>query len=245
MSNHGEVPILLDQRRTQMLDVMGIQYWVRRDLPADPREEMVPATGSLQESQESMSGKSMPQLPADWESLQLVVSNCSKCSLSQSRQNTVFGAGDQNARVMVIGEAPGENEDRQGLPFVSRAGLLLNQMLLAAGLSRESVFIVNILKCRPPGDRSPEVEEVKACQDYLQRQISLIQPEVILAVGGVAAKNLLQSDDAVGQLRGKLYQYSESKIPLLVTYHPSYLLHKPSEKTKSWQDLQLLIKQLQ
>lgn len=245
MSDHQEVPMLLDQRRAQMLDVMGIQYWVRRDLPADQHEKVAPEREPLPESQESTPGQTMPQKLETWESLQLVVRDCRKCSLSQSRKNTVFGAGDQNARVMVIGEAPGEDEDSQGLPFVGRAGLLLNQMLLAAGLSRKSVYIANILKCRPPGNRNPEVEEVKSCHDYLQQQISLIQPEVILAVGGVAAKNLLQSDDAVGRLRGKLYRYGESKIPLLVTYHPSYLLRKPSEKTKSWQDLQLLMKQLQ
>ncbi|MBG7601568.1 MAG: uracil-DNA glycosylase [Gammaproteobacteria bacterium] len=243
MSDHGEGP--LDQRRRQMLDAMGIQYWVRRDLPTGQHDEVVPGREPLQESQESMPGETMQQLPADWESLQLAVSNCRKCSLSQSRQNTVFGTGDQDARVMVIGEAPGEEEDRQGLPFVGRAGLLLNQMLLAAGLSRESVYIANILKCRPPGNRNPDAQEMKACHGYLQQQISLIQPEVILATGGVAAKSLLQSDEAVGRLRGRMHHYGESKISLLVTYHPSYLLRKPSEKAKSWQDLQLLMKQLQ
>ena len=243
MSDHEEV--LLDQRRRQMLDVMGIQYWVRRDLPADQHDEVIPEHEPQQESQEPMPEQSIPQLPADWESLQLAVSNCRKCSLCQSRRNTVFGTGDQNARVMVIGEAPGEEEDRQGLPFVGRAGLLLNQMLLAAGLSRESVYIANILKCRPPGNRNPDVQEVKACHGYLQQQIALIQPEVIFSAGGVAAKNLLQSDEAVGKLRGRIRHYGESKIPLLVTYHPSYLLRKPSEKAKSWQDLQLLMKQLQ
>ena len=237
--------MLLDQRRRQMLNVMGIQYWVRRDLPAGLHEEVAPAHGLQQESRKSLPGQSVSQPPPDWESLQLGVSRCRKCPLHQSRQKTVFGAGDKNARLMVIGEAPGEDEDRQGLPFVGRAGLLLNQMLLAAGLSRESVYIANMLKCRPPGNRNPEVEEVKACHDYLQQQISLIQPEVILAVGGVAAKNLLQSDDAVGRLRGKIYHYGEAKTPLLVTYHPSYLLRKPSEKVKAWLDLQLLMKQLQ
>jgi len=246
--------MLLDQRRREMLDAMrrremldamGIQYWVRRDQPADQSDEVIPEHEPREGSQEAMPEQPIPQLPADWESLQLAVSNCRKCSLSQSRLNTVFGTGDQNARVMVIGEAPGEEEDRQGLPFVGRAGLLLNQMLLAAGLSRESVYIANILKCRPPGNRNPGVEEMKACHDYLQQQIALVQPEVILAAGGVAAKNLLQSDEAVGRLRGRMHHYGESKIPLLVTYHPSYLLRKPSEKVKSWQDLQLLMKQLE
>jgi DNA polymerase len=237
--------MLLDQRRRGMLDAMGIHYWVRRDLPADQHDDVMHGHEQLQGSQEPVSGQSMPPTSITWESLQLAVSNCRKCSLCQSRHNTVFGTGDQNARVMVIGEAPGEEEDRQGLPFVGRAGLLLNQMLLAAGFSRERVYIANILKCRPPGNRNPEVEEMKACHDYLQQQIALVQPEVILAVGGVAAKNLLQSDEAVGRLRGRTHHYGESKIPLLVTYHPSYLLRKPSEKAKTWQDLQLLMKQLQ
>ncbi len=245
MSDHEPAPMLLDQRRRQMLDAMGIQYWVRRDLPADQHDEVIPEHEPRQELQESTPGQPMPKIPTDWESLQSAVSNCRKCSLCQGRQNTVFGTGDQNARVMVIGEAPGEEEDRQGLPFVGRAGLLLNQMLLAAGLSRETVYIANILKCRPPGNRNPDSEEMKACHDYLQQQIDLVQPEVMLAAGGVAAKNLLQSDEAVGRLRGRMHHYGESKIPMLVTYHPSYLLRKPSEKAKSWQDLQLLMKQLQ
>lgn len=240
MFDHGEE--LLDQRRRQMLDAMGIQYWVRRDLPAKQHVEVITEHESRQEPTPE---QSMPQSPADWDLLQLAVKKCSKCSLSQSRQNTVFGVGDQNARVMVIGEAPGEEEDRQGSPFVGRAGMLLNQMLLAAGLSREAVYIANILKCRPPGNRNPDSEEVKACNGYLQQQIALIQPDVILAAGGIAAKNLLQSVEAVGRLRGKMHHYGKTKIPLLVTYHPSYLLRKPSEKAKSWQDLQLLMKLLQ
>ena len=241
MSDRGEG--LLDQRRRQMLDAMGIQYWVRRNLPAGQHDVVVPQHEQLQGSPESC--RSRPQTPETWESLQLAVGSCRKCSLCQSRQNPVFGAGNRNARVMVIGEAPGEEEDRQGLPFVGRAGLLLNQMLLAAGLSRESVYIANILKCRPPGNRNPDAGEVQACHDYLQQQITQIQPDVMLAAGGVAAKNLLHSDEAVGRLRGKIHHYGESKTRLLVTYHPSYLLRKPSEKAKSWQDLQLLMKQLQ
>jgi DNA polymerase len=243
MSDH--VQALLDPRRRQMLDAMGIQYWVRRELPADQHGDATAGHEQLQGAKERAPEQSLQQMPETWESLQLAVSSCRKCPLCQSRQNTVFGAGDQNARVMVIGEAPGEKEDRQGLPFVGRAGLLLNQMLLAANLSRESVYIANILKCRPPGNRNPYSEEVKRCHDYLLRQITLVQPEVMLAVGGVSANNLLQSEEAVGRLRGKVYSYGESGIPLLVTYHPSYLLRKPSEKAKAWQDLQLLMKQLQ
>lgn len=243
MSDHARM--LLDARRRQMLDAMGIQYWVRRDLPAEQHDDVTAGHVRLQgEPRQPVSRQPMPKAPESWEALQLAVSSCRKCPLSRSRHNTVFGAGDQDARVMVIGEAPGEEEDQQGLPFVGRAGLLLTRMLLAAGLARENVYIANMIKCRPPGNRNPASEEIEACHNHLQQQINLIRPEVILAAGGVAAKNLLHSDEAVGRLRGKIHRYGESKIPLLVTYHPSYLLRKPSEKAKSWQDLKLLMKQL-
>lgn len=220
---------------------MGIHYWVRRDLPASP--DAVADPGDAEQSPRHHA--STPAVAQGWGELQQAVSSCSRCELSRSRRNTVFGAGDQNARVMVIGEAPGEEEDRQGIPFVGRAGGLLNQMLLAAGLSREAVYIANILKCRPPGNRNPSPQEAQACHDYLQQQIRLLQPEVILSVGGVSATNLLQSDQSVGSLRGRIHHYGESGIPLVVTYHPSYLLRKPAEKAKTWDDLQLLMAQLQ
>jgi DNA polymerase len=219
---------------------MGIHYWVRRDLPALPHAVAAP----LDAWQPPRRHPATPAAAPGWEELQRAVSSCSRCELSRSRRNTVFGTGDQNARVMVIGEAPGEEEDRQGIPFVGRAGGLLNQMLLAAGLSRESVYIANILKCRPPGNRNPSPQEAQACHDYLQQQIRLLQPEVILSVGGVSATNLLQSDQSVGSLRGRIHHYGESATPLVVTYHPSYLLRRPAEKAKTWDDLRLLMAQL-
>lgn len=178
----------------------------------------------------------------DWDSLEKKVINCRSCELHSSRTNAVFGVGDKNADLMVIGEAPGADEDRQGEPFVGRAGQLLNAMLQAIGLKRKQVFIANILKCRPPGNRDPYPEEALRCEPYLMRQIALVKPKVILAVGRVAAQNLLKTEEAVGRLRGRdLYI---DTVPTVVTYHPAYLLRKPQEKAKTWQDLQRVVKML-
>jgi DNA polymerase len=150
----------------------------------------------------------------------------------------VFGVGNRNAEWLIIGEAPGADEDRQGEPFVGRAGQLLDEMLYAAGYSRDQVYIANILKCRPPGNRNPLPEEVASCQDYLWQQIRMIRPKIILAVGGIAANSLLKTDARVGDLRGKVHRLGEAKLPLVVTYHPAYLLRSPLEKRKVWDDLQ-------
>lgn len=171
----------------------------------------------------------------DWPALQTAVSACTACELHKSRTHTVFGVGDHSAQWMVIGEAPGAEEDKQGEPFVGAAGQLLNNMLRALGLQREQVFITNILKCRPPENRNPRPEEAACCEPFLKRQVALVQPKVILAVGGVAAHNLLKVDTAVSKLRGKVHRYGD--VPVVVTYHPAYLLRKPSEKAKSWADL--------
>ena len=173
----------------------------------------------------------------DWSALQSMVSSCTACALHESRTNTVFGVGDHQAQVMVIGEAPGADEDQQGEPFVGPAGQLLNNMLLAIGYKREQVYIANILKCRPPGNRDPQPEEVSQCESYLQRQIAMVKPKVILAVGRIAAHNLMKVETPIGKMRGKQYQYGDT--PVVVTYHPAYLLRKPSEKAKSWDDLRL------
>lgn len=172
----------------------------------------------------------------DWEALGHRVAQCQACTLHQTRSNTVFGVGTQTADLLVIGEAPGAEEDRQGEPFVGRAGQLLNAMLLAIGCRREQVYIANILKCRPPDNRDPRPEEVIQCEPFLRRQVALVQPKVILAVGRVAAQNLLKTDEAVGRMRGRDYRFDD--IPLVVTYHPAYLLRSPDQKAKAWQDLQ-------
>ncbi|MDJ0805826.1 MAG: uracil-DNA glycosylase [Gammaproteobacteria bacterium] len=175
----------------------------------------------------------------DWDGLRERVKGCRACGLRQGCTQTVFGVGNSRADLLVIGEAPGADEDRQGEPFVGRAGLLLNEMLLAMGFKREQVFIANILKCRPPNNRDPKAEEALHCQPYLLRQIVLIQPQVILSVGRISAQNLLKTEIPVGKLRGRVHAYGEQRIPLVVTYHPAYLLRSPEQKGKSWDDLQL------
>jgi uracil-DNA glycosylase family 4 len=172
-----------------------------------------------------------------WEEIRSAVSVCSKCSLHKTRTQTVFGVGDQQADWMIIGEAPGAEEDRRGEPFVGKAGRLLDEMLRAVTLDRQSVFIANILKCRPPGNRDPSVEEATQCRSYLDRQIELVKPKLILAVGRIAAQNLLGSDAPLGAMRGELYNVGAAKVPTVVTYHPAYLLRSPSQKRKAWQDL--------
>ena len=176
----------------------------------------------------------------DWTELKEKVRQCTACRLHAGRTQTVFGVGNENARVMVIGEAPGADEDIQGEPFVGRAGKLLDEMLRAIGFQRDEVYITNIVKCRPPDNRNPQHDEALHCAPYLQRQIALINPRVICAVGRIAAQNLLQIDLPIGKMRGNLYNYSSSDIPVVVTYHPAYLLRSPREKRKSWEDLKRL-----
>jgi DNA polymerase len=172
-----------------------------------------------------------------WARLAAAVRACTKCGLHGGRTQTVFGVGRRDAQLFVIGEAPGAEEDRQGEPFVGRAGQLLNAMLHAIGLPRSEVYIANILKCRPPGNRDPQPDEAASCTPYLAQQIALVKPRAILAVGRIAAQWLLQSDAPIGRLRGRVFQYGEAGTPLVVTYHPAYLLRSPGEKAKAWTDL--------
>lgn len=174
-----------------------------------------------------------------WEELAATVSECTACGLCASRTQTVFGVGDRQADWLIIGEAPGADEDRQGEPFVGRAGKLLNPMLLAVGLKREQVFIANVLKCRPPDNRDPAPDEAAQCRPFLNRQIALIRPRIILAIGRIAAHNLLATDTQIGKLRGQVHHFGPNRIPLVVTYHPAYLLRSPREKRKTWDDLRL------
>ena len=209
----------------QYLAAMGITQWVRRDAPkveSVVKEALVDDVSVL-----------------DWETLEARVAACTNCELHSSRTKTVFGVGNKNARWMVIGEAPGVDEDRQGEPFVGRAGQLLNAMLLAIGLKREEVYIANTVKCRPPNNRNPLPEEAHQCESFLKRQIALIKPDIILAVGKVAAQNILHSDETVGAMRGKKLLLPDLDIPVVVTYHPASLLRSPGEKRKAWQDLKL------
>lgn len=174
---------------------------------------------------------------ADWTTLEQTVPSCTQCILHKTRTQTVFGVGSRSAEWMIIGEAPGAEEDRRGEPFVGRAGKLLDEMLRAIGLQRNSVFITNILKCRPPGNRDPSADEAESCRRYLERQIELISPKIIVAVGRIAAQNLLQTDAPLGRLRQQKHYLSDGQRPVVVTYHPAYLLRSPTQKRKAWEDL--------
>jgi DNA polymerase len=172
-----------------------------------------------------------------WDAIAGEVAECRKCGLCETRTRTVFGVGDRSARWLVVGEAPGAEEDKQGEPFVGRAGGLLNSMLRGIGLAREQVFIANVLKCRPPNNRDPAPAEVTQCLPYLERQVALLRPSIMLAVGRIAAQNLLATDTPIGKLRGSVHRFGSPGIPLVVTYHPAYLLRSPTEKRKAWEDL--------
>ena len=178
-----------------------------------------------------------------WSALQAKVRACTLCGLHRGRTQTVFGVGKRDARLFVIGEAPGADEDRQGEPFVGRAGQLLNAMLRSIGLPRAEVYIANILKCRPPNNRDPDPSESASCTPYLSQQIELVQPRVLLAVGRIAAQWLLQTDAPIGRIRGRVVSYGPRNTPLVVTYHPAYLLRSPLEKAKAWADL-CMVKEL-
>ena len=207
-----------EHQRQAYLRALGIDVWKPRDATDADEPHQSAVTGGM-----------------DWSELRDCVATCTQCSLAASRTNTVFGVGNPDADWLIIGEAPGAEEDRRGEPFVGRAGKLLDEMLRAIGESRDTVFIANILKCRPPNNRDPKPEEASACRQYLDRQIELVRPKIILAVGKIAAQNLLASNEPVGRMRGRVHHLGGT--PLVVTYHPAYLLRSPSQKNKSWSDL--------
>lgn len=217
-------------RQKTYLNAMGITLWESQTSPADDATE---ARGQLAESDTNNlnSGSSR------WDDLVDEVSTCTRCELHKSRTRVVFGVGNRQADILIIGEAPGAEEDRQGEPFVGRAGQLLNEMLKSIGLQRQDIYIANILKCRPPNNRDPKPEEAAECTKYLYRQIELIRPKVILAVGRIAAQRLLQTDTSLSRLRGRVHTHPQIGVPLIVTYHPAYLLRSPMEKRKAWEDL--------
>lgn len=222
------------------LEAMGIQLWQSKS-----HETAVPVPVPAAETI-SMSDPQPTNLApittldisgADWSQLEKMVVGCTACGLHETRIQTVFGVGNTSARWVFVGEAPGADEDRQGEPFVGRAGQLLNAMLAALGLKREEVYIANVLKCRPPNNRDPRPAEVAHCEPYLVRQIELIKPSIIVTLGRHAAHSLLKTDKALGKLRGIKYDYHG--IPLITTYHPAYLLRTPQDKRKAWDDLKL------
>ena len=209
--------------REQYLAAMGIPVWVLRD--GEPPLSSDTTVAEL-----------------DWPGLVERVRTCTNCELHRTRIQTVFGVGSENADLLIIGEAPGAEEDRKGEPFVGRAGMLLDAMLGAIALSRDDVYIANILKCRPPNNRDPQRDESTACTPYLERQIQLLRPKVILALGRIAAQWLLQSDAPIGRLRGQKLGFGNPETPLVASYHPAYLLRSPAAKAKSWEDLRLVRK---
>jgi uracil-DNA glycosylase family 4 len=239
------------------LQALGVDVWKRRlgrsDAVAVGTESVADAESSratLVETivrREQVVPRSIARIGSDlpasvatlnWEGLAEAVKTCTACALHSARTQSVFGVGNRQAQWMIIGEAPGAEEDRQGEPFVGRAGQLLNAMLKAIGLAREQVFIANILKSRPPNNRDPRAEEVAACIPFLYRQIELVNPVLLLCVGRIAAQTLLQTDTPIGRLRGTLHRIANNR-PMIVTYHPAYLLRSPAEKRKAWSDLKL------
>jgi len=250
----------MDSRRLNYLRALDIDVWERRELqatrtapvPAAPEPVAVaapvatpprkPPPAATPKVETIVPLRPMPRDDAvaamGWDQLFDAVRTCTKCPLHATRTQGVFGVGNRQARWMIIGEAPGADEDRQGEPFVGRAGQLLNSMLLAMGLAREQVFIANILKSRPPGNRDPKADETAACLPYLFRQIELVNPTLLLCVGRIAAQTLLETDLPIGKLRGRLHTLPSGR-PMIVTYHPAYLLRSPAEKRKSWADLVL------
>ncbi|HEY6926041.1 MAG TPA: uracil-DNA glycosylase [Steroidobacteraceae bacterium] len=244
-------------RHNRYLEAIGIDVWVRRPggplgglqvperaqtaavLDVEPEAQPIAPVVALA-TPEPMSAP--PPIAADasepWQTLRAEILSCTRCTLHKTRTQGVVGVGPQRTDWMVIGEAPGAEEDRKGEPFVGRAGQLLDAMLRAIGLDRRTnVYIANVLKSRPPNNRDPKPEEVAACLPYLMRQIGLLQPRLMLAVGRIAAQNLLSTDMSLSRLRGKVHYFGELNTPLIVTYHPAYLLRTPADKRKAWEDL--------
>jgi uracil-DNA glycosylase family 4 len=226
--------------RREYLAALGLTTWVALGKAVPPMLEAANKSSVANEPSMEPAATGPPaarEAGVDWPELRARVAACTRCSLSATRTQTVFGVGNQRAEWLVVGEAPGAEEDRQGEPFVGRAGQLLNSMLRAIGLAREQVYIANVLKCRPPGNRDPGPSEAAECLPYLEQQIALIKPKIMLAVGRIAAQNLLRTDKTLGSLRQQVHRFGISQVPLIVTYHPAYLLRTPADKRKSWEDL--------
>lgn len=210
----------MSTQRQHYLQELGIHDWQLRQPQPCEVTEVIPAAS------------------LGWDTLQATVAKCMACNLHQTRTQTVFGVGNQQAELMIIGEAPGFHEDQQGEPFVGRAGQLLTAMIKTMGMTREQVYIANILKCRPPNNRDPQADEVATCTPFLDQQIALIKPKLLLAVGRIAAHYLLQTKNSLESLRNKMHSYGKLNTPLIVTYHPAYLLRNPIDKKKAFFDLQ-------
>jgi len=239
---------MVDARQVAYLQALGVDVYVPRSAPplqeevaAEIAAPAVPAGSTPASGAVARADASAPcpddASNLDWDELRAAVAACERCDLHATRTQTVFGVGNRQARWMFIGEAPGAEEDKQGEPFVGRAGQLLTSMIRALGLRREDVFIANVLKCRPPDNRDPRPSEAASCRRYLERQVALVNPTVVIAVGRIAAQNLLATETPIAKLRGKVHSFGAQAWPVVVTYHPAYLLRSPGEKRKSWQDL--------
>ena len=256
-----------DERQRAMLREMGITLWVPQadDVPdpagsprppaerepvgiPPPAERRVREAGIAQPVSAVIGSAALPASAVgtlDWPALREAVSACTACKLCAGRRQTVFGVGNERADWMIVGEAPGEQEDRQGEPFVGKSGQLLDSMLRAIALTRAAaeparqVYIANTVKCRPPGNRNPEPDELATCEPFLMRQVQLVRPKIILAMGRFAVQSLLRSSEPIGRLRGQVHRYQG--VPLIVTYHPAYLLRNPQDKAKAWDDLCLAV----
>ena len=245
-----------EELRRYYLDIMDIQVWDDLDAyavvptsdvqatvtitetvtPSPEKQEPVTTAQVTGDQSQAVNNNTVDDLESDWAELQTIVEQCHSCDLLTTRTQAVFGAGNHNADLLVVGEAPGQDEDMQGKPFVGEAGELLTAMLKAIGLSREEVYIVNTIKCKTPDNRDPLPNEIENCHAYLRRQIVLLQPKVIYAVGRVAAQALLNSKESISKLREQQHDFEGT--PLIASFHPTYLLRKPSEKRKAWHDLQ-------
>ena len=255
---------MLSARQLHCLKGIGITPWIRRssgfrqtdepvadevDVALETAPERAPEIQPEPRPQAAPPSIQQPESRAfslnNWDDIEAGIQACQNCELAQSCTRKVPGKGNRQADLMIIGEAPGRDEDLQGKPFVGRAGQLLDRMLQAIELDLEQVYITNILKCRPPNNRDPKQEETQACAAFLQAQIKQLQPRVIFSVGRISAQTLLQDQSPLGRLRSKQYVLPQTDIPLLVTYHPAYLLRNPAEKAKVWQDLKALKRLLQ
>ena len=235
------------ERQTAMLAEMGVRLWQppQAVAVAEPAAASAPAT---EPAAPAARDRTIGVEAMGWEALREAVVACRACKLCEGRRQTVFGVGNTSAHWMIVGEAPGEQEDRQGEPFVGKSGQLLDNMLRAVGLTRgeadaaQQVYIANTLKCRPPGNRNPEPEELAQCEPFLIRQVELVKPRIILAMGRFAVQSLLRSHEPIGKLRGRVHRYQG--VPLIVTYHPAYLLRNLEDKAKAWDDLCLALQTL-
>jgi DNA polymerase len=228
---------------------MGIYDFYRQPVPEGAQLQVMESLAPSVPPTTSMAKDKLPTRPTESidkpAALKIIredIGDCTRCRLHERRTNIVFGVGNVNADIMFVGEGPGADEDAQGEPFVGRAGQLLNNMITAMGIRREDVYIANVVKCRPPGNRTPENDECDTCSPFLLRQIEVIKPKVIVALGATAAKTLLAVNDSMGNLRGRWYDFKGSR--LAATYHPSYLLRDPRQKKEAWKDLQMVMKYL-